>query len=216
MASEGIPKTAIVTPFGMFEFLQLPFGLRNAGNTFQRMMDQILGILSYCFVNIDDILVLSPDLQTHVQNLQDVLELCCSHGLTIGVDKCEFAVPKTEFLGHHLSSSSLHPLPKHTSAIREFPPPSDKPGLQHFLGMINLYQRFLQNVAKVLAPLTNTLKGHGKSLLWSPELNSTFILAKQLLASVPVLTHPEPGAPVSLAVEASDSHVGAILQQTPF
>ena len=58
MASEDIPKTAIVTPFGMFEFLRLPFfGLRNAGNEFQRMMDQILGNLPYCFVYIDDILV---------------------------------------------------------------------------------------------------------------------------------------------------------------
>ena len=66
MAAEDIPKTAIITPFGMFEFLRLPFGLRNTGNTFQRMMDQILGNLPYCFVYIDDILVFSPNLSSHV------------------------------------------------------------------------------------------------------------------------------------------------------
>ena len=79
--------------------------------------------------------------------------------------------------------------------------------------MVNFYQRFLRNAAQVLAPLTNSLKGPGKSPLWSPYLDSAFVLAKQLLASVPVLTHPEPGTPVSLAVYASDSHVGTVLQQ---
>ena len=116
MAPEDIPKTAIFTPFGMFEFLCLPFGLRNAGNTFQRMMDKILGNLPYCFVYINNILVFSPDLPTHIQYLRDVLDLCRAHGL----GKCEFAVfavSKNEFLGHHLSSSGLRPL----SSI---PPPS--------------------------------------------------------------------------------------------
>ena len=133
MASEDIPKTVITTPFGMFEFLCLPFGLRNASNTFQQMMDQILGNLPYCFVYIDDILVFSTNLTSHVQHLQDALELCRVHGLTINLGKCKFAFPETEFLGHCLTSSGLHPLPKRTAAIREFPLPTDKPGLQQFL-----------------------------------------------------------------------------------
>ena len=95
----------------------------------------------------------------------------------------------------------------------DFPPPSDKPGLQRFLGMVNFYRRFLRNAAQILAPLTNALKGPGKSLLWTEDLNSAFVLAKNLLAAVPVLTHPEPGAPISLTVDASDSHVGTVLQQ---
>ena len=123
----------------------MPFGLRNAGITFQWMMDQILGNLPYCFVYIDDILVFSPNLTSHVQHLRDVLELCHVHGLRIGLGKCEFAVSKTEFLGHCLPSSGLHPLQKQTSAIQDFPPPSDKPGLQRFLGMISFYRRFLSN-----------------------------------------------------------------------
>ena len=90
------------------------------------MIDQILGNLPHCFVYIDDILAFSPDLTSHIQHLRDVLE-CCAHGLMIGLGKCEFAVPETKFLGPHLTSSSLHPLPKHTSAIRDFPSPSDKP-----------------------------------------------------------------------------------------
>ena len=113
MASEDILKTAIITPFGMFEFLCLPYRLRNTRNTFQRMMDQILGNLPYSFVYIDDILIFSPELTSHVQHLLDVLELCHAHGLTIGLGKCEFAVPETEFLGHRLSSSGLPPSQAH-------------------------------------------------------------------------------------------------------
>ena len=142
MASKDIPKTVIITPFGMFEFLCLLFGLQNTGNTFQRMMSQILGNLPYCFVYIDDILVFSLDLTSHVQYLRDVLKLCHAHGLTIGLGKCEFAILETESLGHCLTSFGLNPLPKPTSAIRDFPLPSDKPGLQRFVGMINFYRRF--------------------------------------------------------------------------
>ena len=76
--------------------------------------------------------------------------------------------------------------------------------------MIHFYRRYLRNTAQVLGPLT---KGPGKSLLCSPQLNSALVLAKQLFASVPVLTHPKPGAPASLGVDASDSHIGAVLQQ---
>ena len=133
MASKDVPKTAIITPFGMFEILRLPFGLRNAWNNFQRMMDQILGNIPYYFVYIDDILVFSPELTSHVQHLHDVLELCCAHGLMIGLGKCEFAVPEREFLGHRSSITGLHPLPKHTSAIQDFPLPTDKPGLQRLI-----------------------------------------------------------------------------------
>ena len=77
------------------------------------MMDQILGNMPNCFVYIDDILLFSPDLTAHIQDLRDVLKLCHAHGLTIGLGKCEFAVSETEFLGHSLTSSGLHPLPKH-------------------------------------------------------------------------------------------------------
>jgi len=210
-----IQKTAIITPFGMFEFLVMPFGLRNAGNTFQRLMDQILGDLPYCFVYVDDILVFSKDLTSHVQHLREVFLLCREYGLTIGLPKCEFAVQEIEFLGHRLSASGCTPLTKHTEAISSFPQPTDKPGLQRFLGMVNFYRKFLRGAARVLAPLTDALKGPGKTktILWTPLMDSAFVKIKNLLSSVPELVHPQCNAPISLAVDASDSHIGAVLQQ---
>jgi len=146
MAEEDICKTVIITPFGMFEFLHLPYGLRNAGNTFQRMMDSILGDLPYCFTYVDDILVFSSSLEEHVEHLLQVLLLCRQHGLTIGLPKCEFAVPEIEFLGHVLSARGCSPLVKHTAAISNFPVPDDKPALQRFLGMVNFYRKFLRGL----------------------------------------------------------------------
>ena len=213
MAEGDICKTAIITPFGMFEFLRLPFGLRNAGNTFQRIMDSILGDLPYYFMYVDDILVFSTSLEQHVDHLRQVLLLCRQHGLMIGLPKCEFAVPKIQFLGHVLSASGCSPLVKHTAAISEFPAPSDKPALQRFLGMINFYRKFLRGAARVLAPLNNALKVPGKTITWTPDLESAFRHAKDLLIRVPELIHPCPSAPISLAVDASDSHMGAVLQQ---
>ena len=94
-----------------------------------------------------------------------------------------------------------------------FPPPSDKPALQRLLDILNFYRKFLRGAAGVLAPLMDALKGPGKSLTWSLALDSAFCCAKDLLASVTELVHLHPGAPISLAMDASDSHVGSIQQQ---
>ena len=205
VAQEDLEKTAIITPFGMFEFLVMPFGLRNAGNTFQRLMDQILGDLPYCFVYVDEILVFSKDLSSHLQHL-----LCREYGLTIGLPKCQFAVKEIEFLGHRLTSTGCSPLLKHSATISAFPQPTDKPSLQRFLGMVNFYRKFIPSAARVLAFLTDALKGPGKTISWTPLMSSAFSRAKQLLSSIPELVHPQCNAPISIAVDASDSHIGAL------
>ena len=177
------------------------------------MMDSILGDLPYCFTYVDDILVFSSNLEQHVDHLRQVLLLCRQHGLTIGLRKCEFAVPEIEFLGHLVSATGCSPLVKHTTAVSEFPVPAVKPALQRFLGKINFYRKFLQGAARVLAPLTDTLKGPGKTLTWTPDREAAFRHAKDLFIKVPELTHPRPSALISIAVDSSDSHVGAVLQQ---
>ena len=75
MAPGDVPKTAVITPFGLFEWLRMRFGLRNSGCTFQRLMDQIFQGLPYCFVYVDDILISSPDLSSHLEYVQNVLDL---------------------------------------------------------------------------------------------------------------------------------------------
>ena len=125
---------------------------------------------------------------------------------------CQFAVKEIEFLGLRLTSSGCSPLLKHSAAISAFLQPSDKPSLQRFLGMVNFYRKFLCSTAQVLAPLTNALKGPGKSISWTPLTISAFNRAK-LLSAVLELVHPQSNTAISLSLDASDTHIGAVLRQ---
>ena len=208
-----IEKTAVITPFGLFEFLQMPFGLMNSGCTFQRLMDEVLGDLPHTFVYVDDLLVASPDAVSHRQHLREVLMRLRDAGLVINPKKCVFGVNKVEFLGHEVSADGIRPLESRVKAVQDFPPPRDVKQLQRFLGMINFYRRFLPSLALIVSPLT-VLTSPSRVFEWNVEAEKAFIEAKRLLASASVLVHPVDKANISLAVDASDTHVGGVLQQT--
>jgi hypothetical protein len=119
-----------------------------------------------------------------------------------------------KFLGHQVSAACIVLLACHVTAIQEFPPPSDFKSLQRFLGMINFYRQFLPSIPKVLQYLTDLLRGSPKVLLWSADATAAaFTAAIAFLVSVIPLSHPAPGAAISFALGASDSHVGGVLQQ---
>jgi hypothetical protein len=102
---------------------------------------------------------------------------------------------------------------KHVKALTDFPPPSDLKQLQRFLGLINFYRRFLPGIAGTLQPLTDLLRGNPKTLVWSESAAAAFGAAKAALTAATSLVHPLPGAVISLATDASDTHIGAVLQQ---
>jgi hypothetical protein len=133
--AEDIPKTAVITPFGLREFLRMPFGLKNAGQSFQRLMDRLMAGLDFVFVYLDDILIASPDQQTHLHYLRLVLERLREGGLLLNMDKCQFGAASLEFLGH-MVAGGLQPLSSHVQAIMEVPRPLDTTQLQRFVGMI--------------------------------------------------------------------------------
>ena len=213
MYPEDIPKTAITTPFGTYTFNYSCFGLRNAGATFQRLMDGILGDLPFCVCYVDDILVFSSSQDEHLQHLKAVLERLQRNGLVVRYDKCTFGVQEVDFLGHHLSSAGVSPLPAKVSAVRHFPTPSTVKALQEFLGMINFYHRFLPGIAASLAPLYTALNGKPKHLKWGPEQEKAFLAAKEALAAATLLSFPAPNATLRLTTDASNIAVGAVLEQ---
>ena len=214
MLPEDICKTAVVTPFGLFEWLVMPFGVRNAANTFQRMMDRLLDGMPYAFVYLDDILVASFTREQHLADVRAVLERLHQFGLVINPQKSLFCQTSIEFLGHTLNAHGISPLQKHVDSISSFRPPSTKKELQRFLGLINFYRRFLPGIAAVLRPLTEALRGGAREpLVWTQQCTEAFELAKSRLSTRTLLYHPDPTAPISVAVDASGSHVGAVLQQ---
>ena len=155
---DDIPKTAIITPFGLFEYVRMPFGLINAAQTFQRFIDEVLRGLPFCFAYIDDLLIASPDEASHQQHLHQVLTRLQDYGVQINVDKSEFGVTSLTFLGHTVTPAGIAPLHTKSEAIQQFPKPSIQHKLKEFLGMINYYNRFIPHCSLLLQPLYAMVK----------------------------------------------------------
>ncbi len=216
MHPADIRKTAICTPFGLFEFRHMPFGLRKAGNTFQRMMDCILAGLSFVFCYLDDIIIASRDEQEHLEHLREVFSLLCDAGLVINAEKCVFATTAVEFLGQKVSSAGVEPQRSHLQAVLAHPEPTNISELQAFLGTVNFYRQFLPVAARILKLLTDLLIGGPKgtepvSLAYTQR--AAFVAAKDALAVTTCLAHPSQGFQLSLMVDASADHIRGALQQ---
>ena len=216
MAADDIPKTAITTLFGLFEFVRMPFGLHNAAQTFQRFIDQVLRGLPFCYAYIDDLLVASPSPEEHKEHLRQVLQRLSDHGIIINPTKYKFGVAELDFLGHRVSADGIQPLQERVTAIREFPIPSSVRKLREFLGLVNFYHRFIPNCASILEPLNNLLakpQGSDRKLTWNDATMAAFTAIKETLATTTLLSHPKPYAPTCIMADASDTAVGAVLQQ---
>ena len=114
---ERVHKTAICTPFGLFEFIRVPFGLPNTGQTFQRLMNEILCGLPFVFVYLDDMLIASRTHKEHVQHLQQVLTIFKQHGLILNCKKCVLWASTVDYLGHMVTAEGISPLPDCVAAI---------------------------------------------------------------------------------------------------
>jgi hypothetical protein len=218
VAEEDICKTAVNTPFGLFEFPRMPFGLRNAGNTFQRFMDEIFRDMPFVFVYVDDILVASESPEVHFLHLEEVFSALCRHGLRLAPQKCQFAQESVRFLGYTVSSEGTSPLPERISAFLNWAPPTTCDELRRFLCTVSFYRRTVPRFAEISAPLYDVLRATGKATKrfeWSAESDSAFDKLKQALAANVVLQHPMTGPDVSyrLTTDASAVATGAALHQ---
>ena len=219
MAPKDIPKTAVTTPFGTFTFNYSCFGLKNAGATFQRTMDRILGDLSFCTVYIDDILVFSRSVKEHLEHLKIILQRLREYGFILHPHKCILAQDNVEFLGHNISPEGVKPTQHKVDAIHRYPAPQSIKSLQEFIGMVSYYHRFLPGIAHILAPLHEVLKGKPKKkrLTWTPTLQKAFESAKAAVSKAVLLSFPSKHARLQLVTDASDVAIGAALQQaTPY
>ncbi len=135
MRPEDRPKTAVIIPLGLFEFLLMPFGLHNLGSSFQQMMDRVLAGLRFAYCYLDDLRITSPGLESHQQYLRLVLERLQQLGLVINLDKCVFAVDSFEFLVHVVSALGARPVTGYVEAVDSRPPPMTIKELQVFLAL---------------------------------------------------------------------------------
>ena len=210
---EDIPKTAVTTPFGLYEFMHMPFGLRNAAQSFQHFIDQVLHGLDYSYAYIDDVLIASSTPEEHEQHLRSVLKRFSDYGVIINPAKCQFGASQLQFLGHIVDCHGIHPLEEKVRTLQIFPRSSTRRKLREFLGLVNFYHRFLPGCARILHPLNELLSNTNEELHWDDDAIAAFSEIKDTLAQAALLTHPKPGAPLCLVTDASDKAVGAILQQ---
>ena len=136
VTTEDIPKTANITPFGLYEFLRMPFSLKNAA---QSLMDTVCHGLDFAFVYIDDILVASRDVKTHKEHLHLLFQQLQDYGLIINVSKSQFGCDTIALLSHRITHTGIMPLPNKVDAITQFKQPVTTRGLQKFVGMANFY-----------------------------------------------------------------------------
>jgi hypothetical protein len=212
MAPQDIVKTAIIIPFGFLEYHFMPFGLRNAVQTFKRFMDRQFKHLPFMFTYLYNHIIASRTLEEHYDHLRQFFTILQENELLINTANCMFAASAMEFLGHPVDQHGVRLLQWHVQAISDFPPWEDVNQLQQFLGLVNFYRRFLPGIARTLQTLTDALKGDPRTLEWPPATN-TFPAAKGALAAVVPLAHPALNAVLSLATDASNIHVGGVLQQ---
>lgn len=217
MAEEDVHKTAITTPFGLFEFIRMPFGLRNSSQTFQRFINEVFFDLQFVYVYIDDVLVASANESEHVEHLKIVFARLESYGLNIKPEKCVFGVKILDFLGYTISAGGIQPSIDRVKDITNFKKPTSVNGLQKILGLINYYHRYIPMLAKELSPIHDILslanKNKEKQIAWTTEANIAFENVKSLFANKTLLTHFDSNAKLSVVVDASNVAMGAVLQQ---
>ena len=157
-----IQKTAVTTPFGLFEIPKMPFGLRNAAQTFQRFIDTVIRGLNFCYAYIHDLLIASKNKEEHVDHLKTLIKRLKEYGVIINPTKCVFGKEELEFLSYNVNNDGTKSLPGRVKAISNFAISKTVKELHKFLGMLNFYRRFIPKAAIIQQPLNDLLRGQKK------------------------------------------------------
>ena len=207
-------KTAFSTGNGHYHYIRMPFGLKNAPATFQRLMNLVLMGLqdSELLVYLDDVIIFAADLEEHAKKVKRLFERLKAAKLSLQPDKCEFLATEVEYLGHVIDENGVRPDPKKTEAVRNFPKPKNKTNIRQFLGLAGYYRRFIEGFSSRARALSDLLK-KTVAFEWTEKHQQSFEDLKNALCTAPVLQHPDFEKPFILTTDASYYAVGAVLSQ---
>ncbi|GJW02311.1 putative reverse transcriptase domain-containing protein [Tanacetum coccineum] len=211
---EDIPKTAFRTRYGHYEFQVMPFGLTNAPAVFMDLMNRVCKpyLDKFVIVFIDDILIYSKNKREHEEHLKLILELLKKEELYAKFSKCEFWIPKVQFLGHVIDSKGIHVDPAKIESIKDWASPKSPTEIRQFLGLAGYYRRFIEGFSKIAKPMTKLTQKKVK-FEWGDKQEAAFQLLKQKLCSAPILALPEGSEDFIAYCDASKKGLGAVLMQ---
>ncbi|CAK9834632.1 Retrovirus-related Pol polyprotein from transposon 17.6 [Anthophora retusa] len=214
IAEKDAEKTAFSTPYGHYQFNRMPFGLRNAPSTFQRLMDSVLSGLqgNEMFVYLDDIVIYASSLTEHNIKFNKLAERLRKANLSLQPDKCEFLRKEVAYLGHVIGRDGVKPDPRNIEAVRKFPVPKTAKNIKQFLGLAGYYRRFIPKFSHIAKPLTSLLKKDAK-FEWNREQEKAFTNLRDMLCTEPILQYPDFAKPFIVTTDASGYAVGAVLSQ---
>jgi hypothetical protein len=214
MAPENIKKTSLITKTGLYDWIVMPFGLKNATSTFTRTMSLVFKELGDKFLKVfvDDLNVHSESWEDHLRHLEAVLSKLREVNLKLNLGKCCFAARNITFLGHVGSHEGTRPDPSKIAAVVHFPVPKTVTNVRSFLGLTGYYRNYVRGYSRLAVPLFE-LTRKDVAFVWDSGCQSAFEALKGALVAAPVLTRPDFEKLFCLDVDWSPKGVGAILSQ---
>ena len=204
--------SAFVTPSGLYQYKVMPFGMKNAPATFQRMVNKLVRDIDGCEGYIDDVVIYSDNWSDHIRQIKRFFQIMREAKLTINLMKSEFGKATVKYLGHIVGQGQVRPLDAKIQTIAKFPIPTSRKELARFLGMAGYYRNFCLNFSDIAAPLTNLLSKKVK-FVWTDDCQMAFDKVKLLLQKSPVLKSPDYEKPFKLIIDSSDVGTGSVLVQ---
>nr|GEY55301.1 putative reverse transcriptase domain-containing protein [Tanacetum cinerariifolium] len=211
---EYIPKTAFRTHYGHYEFQVMLFCLTNAPAVFMDLMNRVCKpyLDKFVIVFIDDILIYSRDEKEHEEHLKAILEFLKKRELYAKFSKCEFWIPKVQFLGHMIDSQGIHVDPIKIESVKDWASPKSPMEIRQLLGLAGYYRRFIKGFSKIAKPMTKLTQKKVK-FEWGDKQEAAFQLLKQKLCSAPILSLPEGSGDFIVYCDASKKGLGAMLMR---
>lgn len=206
--------TGIATEHGNFEYVRMPFGLKNASSSFQRLMSIVLAGLNDLSIGcyIDDVIIASQTFNEHIERLRVVFERLNQANLKLKPKKCSLLKDEVTYLGHRVTEGKVMPDPKNIQTIQKALPPKSKTEVRAFIGLTGFYRRFIPNYSKLALPLTNVTK-ENVPFVWTELEQNAFEKLRNHLISQPCLVLPDFNKPFALCTDASKHSLGAVLVQ---
>lgn len=195
---------------GIYLVNRLPYGTKPACAIFQKIVEKTLQGLPGVVNFLDDILVTGKTFEEHLRNLKAVFEKLRDAGFRLNMEKCKFFDSEVHYLGHIISSRGIKKDPNKIKSMVEAPRPTNVSELRAFIGMVNYYGKFIENLSSLLSPLYVLLQKDRK-FIWNSSCEKSFLEAKEAIASDKVLVHYDPELPIKLACDSSQFGIGWVL-----